>query len=190
MASTDDDISYKEIPGDLYNFVLNTKQAKQDVNLTEWRVANTMFPVPDILKAEPGLAHITAYPDPDGVFRTNLVSVNVGDGIYMPSIGVSAFQYFTGENTDLEIDSNGAAILKTKKGRMELDITGASGIRWAGSQKSYGYVSIKDLLASDGKDPAMKKELEGKIVFIGSTAMGPTYATLLSTPLFLGFTPT
>ena len=172
LAKSDDDISYKELPGELYNFVLNTKQAKQDVNLTEWRVAKTMFPVPDLLKAEPGLAHITAYPDPDGVFRTNLVSVNVGDGIYMPAIGVSAFQYFTGESTDLEIDSNGAAVLKTKKGIMELGITGASGIRWAGSQKSYGYVSVKDLLASDGKDPKIKEALEGKIVFIGSTATG------------------
>jgi adenylate cyclase len=172
LAEEQDDISFKELPGDLYNFVLNTKQANQDINLLEWRVAKTMFPVPNLLKAEPGLAHITADQDSDGVFRKNLVAVNVGDGIYISAIGVAAYQYFTGENTELEIDINGSAVLKTKKGNMEVGMKGDTLIRWAGSRDSFGYVSIKDLLAASDSSDLMKKKLKGKIVFIGSTATG------------------
>ena len=172
LAKEEDEISFKELPGELYNFVLNTKQASQDVNLMDWRVAKTMFPVPDLLKAEPGLAHITAAPDPDGIFRKNLAAVNVGDGIYMPSIGVSTYQYLSGESADLEIDTNGAALLKTKKGAMELELTGDALIRWIGSRDSYDLVSVKDLLEKKVGDPELKKKLAGKAIFIGSTATG------------------
>lgn len=143
--------------------------------------------LPLLGKAAPSGGFINAQPDPDGVFRSTSLVLRYGNGIY-PSVALEAASRYlltkevkllTGTYDDsvvLEGISLDGLVIPT-------DHTGRILIPFRGPPFSFPYFSALDVI--DAK--VNRNELEGKLVFIGSTAAGMAdlKATALS-PVFPG----
>lgn len=161
---------FSELPEDLYNFILDTKQA-QGMNLKEMTVSKDIYPNPTLLKAGPGLAHIESTSDADGIFRHYNLVGNV-DTLYLPSFALLAYQFYKNTPYSLEMLSIGDAKLKLKEGVVKLNARGETKIRWFGDEGQFPSVSIHQILEKKNDDPEMKKIFNNNIVFIASTAFG------------------
>jgi len=161
---------FKEVPDSLFNFVADTRQAK-DLNLKPMSISKDAWPVPTLVKAESGLAHIESSSDSDGIYRHYQFIANV-DELYFPSFGVMTYQYYTEDKPVLELMSLGEYHLKIKDGSIRLNQKGEARVRWFGDQNAYPGVSLKDVLAAPDTDPKMIQSFKDKIVFIASTAFG------------------
>ena len=166
----DETYHIKELPDQMYNFVLDTRQA-QNANLTTYIASRNVFPIKELIESDAGLAHILADADQDGVFRHYPTVANI-DGIYYPSFGLLAYEYFSGDKPVLNIMNNEGAYIQTKKGKMHLNANGESKIRWFGGMNKFPVIPIYNILNSKDGDPDMVKIFKNKLVFVGSTAFG------------------
>ncbi len=170
LTSIYDPEGLKELPDDLYNFIIDTKQAS-DKGIVAKKILSATFPIKELLKSEPGLAHIGADEDFDGIFRHYPLVMNT-DSLYFPSYSLLAYQYYTGDTPILELDVGGEAILKLKTGDLNLNFKGETKIRWIGGSTTFPTVGLYQIMKAKNNDPKMKELLNGKIIFIGSTAFG------------------
>lgn len=159
---------FEELPDTLYNFIMDTKQA-QGMNLRQKWVGKNVFPIADIAATEAALGHIGVEEDPDGIFRHYPVVANV-DTLYFPSFALSAYQLYTGDSPVLEMLTIGEHKLKLKNGDLSLNHKGEAKIRWFGARNNFPMTSIYEILQAGDDDKKMHKLLNGKIVFVGSTA--------------------
>lgn len=164
------DDAFKEIPDVMYNFIMDSKETG-GVSLREYQMEKRVFPIPLLQESEIGIAHIEAEEDPDGIIRHYPVVGNV-ESIYFPSLSLMTYQFYTGDNTVLEVPGLGNARLKTNKGDLALNWKGETKIRWAGAETVFPDVSFWDVIQAKDTDEKMKNLFNGNIVFIGSTAFG------------------
>ncbi|MCO4794488.1 MAG: CHASE2 domain-containing protein [Bacteriovoracaceae bacterium] len=159
---------FAEVPDTLYNFIMDTKQA-QGMNLKQKWVGKNVFPIEPLANTEAALGHIGVEEDPDGIFRHYPVVANV-DTLYFPSFAMSAYQLYTGDSPVLEMLTIGEHKLKLKSGTLSLNYKGEAKVRWFGARENFPSTSIYDILQAKESDKKMHGLLNGKIVFIGSTA--------------------
>jgi adenylate cyclase len=165
-----DELAFKEVPPELYNFIMDANQAGS-LGTYPRRVQSTTYPIPQLLKAEPGLSYIEGTEDVDGIFRRYPLLVNV-DGLYFPSYSLLSYQYFTGDVPKLNVDPAGNATLKTKTGQLDLNYSGEAKIRWAGGVEVFPTFSLADLYTARDDDPDFHELVKDKLIFIGSTSFG------------------
>lgn len=166
----DEENYFKDVPDQLLNFVLDTKQAA-GANLQPSLVEKKVYPIPSLANADTGLSHIEAEADTDGVFRHYRLVSNV-ESIYFPSFALQSYQFYTGEKTTVEIPSPESGILRTSKGLVHLDFSGETKVRWLGGLDHFPVKSIFDIYHAKDGDPQMTKIFQDKIVFVASTAFG------------------
>ena len=164
------DREFKEIPEELYEFMLSSNISEGN-SLKKMSVSKNAWPHPDLLTSMPGLSHIEATEDADGIYRHYFMVGNVDD-LYFPSFGLQSYQMYTDDSPQLIRNNIGEAILKFKDGEMKLNQLGQTKVRWTGGIESFPQVSIKDILQAEDDDPVMKELLENNILFVGSTAYG------------------
>ncbi|MEK6626455.1 MAG: CHASE2 domain-containing protein, partial [Bdellovibrionota bacterium] len=164
------DREFKDVPEALFNFVCDTRQAK-DLNLKVMSISKDAYPIPALIQTEAGLGHIEASPDNDGIYRHYQFISNVDD-LYFPSYGLMAYQYFTEDKPILELLAQGEYQLKTKKGSILLNQNGEAKVRWFGEPRAYPDLSLMDVISARDDDSKMIQKIKGKIIFIGSTAFG------------------
>lgn len=174
LPASADDIM-EEIPDQMYNFIMDTQQA-QGVNLRETRIGKKVFPLTKFADTEVGLAAITSDSDPDGVFRHYPLLINVEE-FYFPGFALMAYQLYSGEDFKTFIQSPDDAYIELRNGKVQVNYQGETKIRWIGGKDRFPYLSIKDLLSVDkDKDEfeynRVKKMVDGKLIFVGSTAFG------------------
>ena len=107
-------------------------------------------------------------PDSDGILRRVPLTIEYKGRFYpslalatvMRSLGVNDVLLKTGKNTGQSLCLNKTAIPLTSKGDML--------IRFRGKSKTFDYVSAEDILS----DRIPRGKIEGKIVFVGTTASG------------------
>jgi adenylate cyclase len=175
----------KEIPPELFDYILSAKDAG-GAQVEIEGIDNKTFPIPTLLAASPGLAYIGAVPDVDGIFRRYpLVKKMVGTsevinqetaelapgaGLFFPSYSLLSYTAQTGDNVELLVQDFGDQILSFKGGKIKLDYKGETKIRWRGDADIFDTISLLDIYRAPLDDENMKKRLAGKLVFIGSTA--------------------
>lgn len=169
-ANIDENIYFKEVPDQLLNFMLDTRQAEGS-ELQKNIVEKKVYPIEILANSEAGLAHIEANSDPDGVFRNYRIVANI-DSLYLPSFGLMAYEYFSGDKPRLNIPSADTSYLQIKSGNLFLNSLGEAKVRWYGSQAQFPTISVLKILNSDPNDEALKINLKDKLVFVGSTAYG------------------
>jgi adenylate cyclase len=162
---------FKETPEDLYNFMMDSQQSG-GAHLSQKYVSSHTYPIKKLLEPTPDMGYISMLEDADGVFRHYQLVANV-DTLYMPSLGMKAFESFTGKKTKLNIGSSGTATLEYDDVKLFINNNGETKIRWLGGVDNYDSVSIYEILSGDpNKDEKLKARLNNKIIFIGSTAIG------------------
>ncbi len=168
--NTQNSEAFEELPEDLYNFLMDTKQ-QDERNLLENIVSKSVYPIDILAKSGAMLGHIQASEDSDGIFRHYHLVANV-DTLYFPSFSLLAYQVFAQEKSLLEVKEFGNVNLKLATGNLKLNERGESKIRWFGGAQQFPTVNIKSILKAPSNDQKMIDTFKDKIVFIGSTAFG------------------
>jgi adenylate cyclase len=162
--------AYAEMPEDLYNFIMDTQQAGE-VGLESAKVSKETYPIAQLRQSEPALAHLNHREDSDGVFRHYHVAANV-DSLYLPSLGLTGYQNISGDNTKLIINLDGSASLNTKNGEIPVNPRGEIKIRYHGGIGKFAAISLNELIKPNPDYNKLREVLGGKVVFLGSTAVG------------------
>jgi adenylate cyclase len=127
------------------------------------RVTTITRSLPEIERGAIGVGHINQLPDDDGVIRRNPLLIEK-DGKQIPSLGLVAAMLALGETKyvagDFDIALGEHHIPVDGEYRMWLNYVGGPGV--------YPRYSFTDVV--NGRIPA--KELKGKILFLGATALG------------------
>lgn len=160
---------FKEAPEDLLNFMINASQDKGQ-NLEQRYVSKNNYVISKLASTGAMLGHVQADADPDGIIRQYLALANV-DTLYFPSAAVQVYMAYTKDSPKFEISATDNRLV-VKNGALSLNTQGSTKVRWFGTQHNFGQVSLHKLLSAKDDDAEMKKNIEGKIVFIGSTAFG------------------
>ena len=163
---------YEEMPEDLYNFIIDSQQANDEIGLIPRKIEKHTYPIKKLLGPVPDLGYINMLEDTDGVFRHYQVVANVDGMLYLPSIGLKTLESFTGESHNLEIDAQGNATMKFGEKEIFINNRGETKIRWVGSESKFKDISLHKVVNADPQDEKLKKFFNGKMVFIGSTATG------------------
>ena len=159
---------FKEIPDELYDFVLESHSIK-NANLREHFVSKDVYPITEILSSSPALGHIQSLGDVDGVFR-HYHLVSNADGFYLPSFALMAYQAHTGDKARIVIDpGDDQAQMHIRTGSFPVNPDGTVKIRWFGGTQSFEKISVHDFLDDDGRHENL---FDGSLVFIASTAFG------------------
>lgn len=162
--------TYTEIPEDLFNYVLDSEQAGQ-IEIRKSYVDKHTYPIKEILDSGANLGTINMLEDSDGVFRNYPIVTNL-DSLYLPSLGLRAYEGLTNEPTKLSIDSTGKATFKFNSKKIEINNNGEAKIRWFGHQENFYNIPLWKVLEAKDDDQKLLKLFKGKIAFIGSTALG------------------
>lgn len=189
MAAASDPMM-KEIPGELYNFIIDSEvhaasgnNQGDDVvlrNIYESKINSSSFPVAPLLEVEPGLGFFNTSTDSDGVFRHFPIIANM-ETIYFPSLALITYEAYTGDKSKVIIDEFGNTTFNVKGGKFYLNRSGETKVRFFGDRHQFGEMSILDLLKKPLDDKDTRELINGKIIYIASTALGAQ--DLRNTPL-------
>lgn len=163
---------YEEMPEDLYNFIIDSQQANDEISLEARHVEKHTYPIKKLLSASPDMGYINMLEDTDGVFRHYQIVANVDGMLYLPSIALKAYESFIGKTHKLEINSQGTGSMKFEGKEVFVNNRGETKIRWTGAYDKFKDISLHQVVNASIDDEKMKSFFNGKIVFIGSTATG------------------
>lgn len=163
---------FNEIPGELFMNILESRQEDENVSIVKSKISKATWPIEQLLLPEPDLGFLSNEEDFDGVFRQYRVFSNV-DSLFFPSLGYRAYQSFSDTNHMFHVMQTGEVVLEVEENQnLKLNERGEAKLRWMGYKRNFETISLYDLISSDPNDPELKKLLNNKIVFIGSTALG------------------
>ena len=109
--------------------------------------------------------------DLDGIFRYYRLLANI-DELYFGSLGLHTFEAFTEKKIKVEILPDNSGRIEFGQKALEVNSRGETKIRFLGAERQYQDVSLYDLIQADPNDEKMKDLINGKIVYVGSTATG------------------
>lgn len=125
-----------------------------------------LLPVPEIIQHVMGLGHINMFPDSDGTLRWESLIIGYKGYLY-PSITLQAAAFYLGIPPE-KIVIRATEGIKLGKRFIPTDKWGRLLINYYGTNHTFKHISISDIL--EGR--VRQKDLSGKIVLIGATAVG------------------
>jgi adenylate cyclase len=138
--------------------------------------------LPALGEAANGSGFLNAAPDADGILRRAPLLVRYDGRIY-PSLALASVAAATGASDfALRVEHANSASLSIDDAIVPLDGRSNLLLRYRGAKRTFPYVSAADVL--DGRVPDGR--LRGKIVFVGTTALGTR--EVVATPLDTLFT--
>lgn len=159
------------------DFVYNQSGSLQlNQPTTPFWVSRYTVPTDSILATEAIMGHIDSEEDPDGVFRNYRIIANIIDdtreSVYVSSMGLAMAEAFSGERAQVFTSDTGAALLTFKGKESKLDQLGEIKIRYSANRRNYREISYYDLLNAKDDDANVRALLEGRLVMVGSVAIG------------------
>lgn len=159
-----------EAPLEMLNDAILTRNVPE-VDMNAKQISRFTFPIEELILTETGVGNISAFEDPDGVFRHYQLVANI-DTIYYGSLAFNAFEAYTEKKNTIKIFADATGELELNGKKMEISRDGETKIRYVGSEGQFDAVSLYDVINAKDDDAAMKELLAGKIIFVGSTALG------------------
>ena len=165
-----DEEAMSEAPLEMLNDAILTRNFPE-TDLQPKKIHRYTFPIQELLDSEAGLGHISITEDRDGIFRHYQLVANV-DTIYYGSLALNAFEAYSENKNTIKIFADGTGELEINEKKMEVNRSGEVKIRYIGAEEQFPDISLYDLLEAPDDDEKMKSLLGGKIIFVGSTALG------------------
>ncbi|MFW5499535.1 MULTISPECIES: CHASE2 domain-containing protein [unclassified Maridesulfovibrio] len=129
---------------------------------------DAICPLPVLAKASPLCGFYNSITDYDGVVRRVPLIITM-DGKQYPSLALATLMKAMGrKNIIAKTSPIGIESIRVGKTTIPVDAKGQMLVRYRGGMEEFPYYSAKDILS--GK--VGKKELKGKIVFMGTSAAG------------------
>lgn len=169
LASYPDE-ALPEAPVEMLNDAILTRNVPE-ADFQPKKISRFTFPIEELVQTEVGLGNISSAEDPDGIFRRYQLAVNV-DTIYYGSLALNAYEAQVDHKNTIKISADGTGELEIDGRKMEISRNGETKIRYIGAEEQFASVSLYDLINAKPDDQKMKKILSGKMVFVGSTALG------------------
>lgn len=169
-TTTNPNESLKEAPLEMLNDAILTRTVP-DSDLRPMFLSRFTFPIEELVSTEVGLGNISAWEDPDGIFRHYQLISNI-DSIYYGSLALNVFEAFKEEKYTINIFADRTGELIVENTKLEINFNGETRIRYIGSEDEFESVSLYDLISAKDSDEKMKNFFQGKMVFVGSTALG------------------
>jgi adenylate cyclase len=142
-----------------------------------FRATGVVCNVPVLGEAAAASGFLNAAPDSDGILRRAPL-VAVFNGRFYPSLALAAVMLKTGAtHLALRVANVNAATLDVDNRAVPVDGRSNLLLRYRGKKRTFPYVSAADVLSQSLADNA----LSGKIVFVGTTALGTR--EVVATPL-------
>lgn len=139
-----------------------------DLDKVTLNAPKAICPLPELAKASPVCGYYNSITDFDGVVRRVPLLIS-NNGKQYPSLALSTLmKAFGRKNIMVKANFQGIESIKLAKTIIPVDPHAQFTVRYYGGEKEFPYYSAKDIL--NGK--IGKKELAGKIVFIGTSAAG------------------
>jgi len=133
-----------------------------------FRATGVVCSLPILGRAAPASGFLNAAPDSDGILR-RVPLLAAFDGRLYPSLALAAVVATTGPgDIALRVVNVNAATLEIGNQQTPLDGKGDLLLRYRGKKHTFPYVSAADVLSGGASADALK----GKIVFVGTTALG------------------
>lgn len=153
------------------------KQGSIPVKSYLFQAQEVVCNLPVLAEAASGSGFFNVMPDSDGIIRKMPLLIAYGGRIY-PSLSLAAFIQTTGhKQLLLQGNTNGMESLQLGATRIPVDAQGNLLIHYRGPAKTFSYLSAADIIS----DRFSRNQLQGKIVFLGTTASG--LGELRATPL-------
>jgi adenylate cyclase len=170
VLAVDGDETIEEPPLEMLNDAVMTRTVPEK-DMVLKKIAKYTFPIEELVATEAGLGFISNTEDRDGFFRQISLVANI-DTIYYGSLALNAYEAFSEEKLTVKVfeDSTGEIEINGKK--MEISQRGETKIRYRGAEPQFPTLSLYDLLVAKSDDENMKQLMGGKIVYVGSTALG------------------
>lgn len=130
------------------------------------RAKRVLTPLPEFIEHALALSHINIFPDSDGVVRWETLYIEYG-GYLIPSLSLKVVSHYLGLPDEKMLILPGQGIY-IGKNFLPTDSSGRILIPYYGGFGHFQHISIVDIL--EGK--VAKREVEGKIVLVGATAIG------------------
>ncbi|KJU87500.1 transmembrane sensor domain protein [Candidatus Magnetobacterium bavaricum] len=135
---------------------------------TNYEPSDVLCNQPLLSEAANGSGFFNAASDRDGIFR-RVPLVTQRQGRYYPNLALATFLYSTGsEQVIIKRDRNGIESIRAGAITIPVDATGNMLVHYRGGRKVFPFYSAVDIML--GKIP--QDMLEGKIAFVGSSALG------------------
>jgi adenylate cyclase len=109
--------------------------------------------------------------DLDGIFRQYQLVANM-DTLYFGSLALSAYESYTGRPSQVIIKHDGTGEIKINDKQLEINGRGETKVRFIGASEQFDNIPLFDLISAKDSDQKMKERIQGKIIFVGSTAVG------------------
>jgi adenylate cyclase len=133
-----------------------------------FRATGVVCSLPILGRAAPASGFLNAAPDSDGILR-RVPLVAEYDGRLYPSLALAAVVTTTGPgDIALRVVNVNAATLEIGDRQTPLDGKGDLLLRYRGKKHTFPYVSAADVMSGAAPGDALR----GKIVFVGTTALG------------------
>lgn len=130
---------------------------------------SAVCPLPLLAEAAPWTGFFTTNTDQDGIIRQVPLLINYHERAY-PSLALACLLQATGSNTILlNYSERGTESLKVAGSTIPLNQSGYFLVNYHGPEGTYPYLSAGDILNEDSETLA---KLDGKIVFVGTSAAG------------------
>ena len=168
--SSDPQDELPEAPVEMLNDAILTRNVPES-DLFPKKISKYNFPIEELVEIESGLGSISAADDGDGIFRHYQLVANV-DTIYYGSLALNSYEAFSEQKNTINIFADNTGELEIDGKKMEINRNGEVKIRYIGAEQQFPSVSLYDLISSKDDDAEMMKMFKGKIVFVGSTALG------------------
>ncbi len=124
--------------------------------------------IPELSQTAHNSGFFNTEPDPDGVYRTTPLFVRYEDKIY-PNLAVATLMAALGQRQVLvNVGSQGIESLRLGKIEVPVDRRGQIYTKYRGKRGSFRYIPAWRVLSGQFQ----KEELDGKIVFLGTSAAG------------------
>lgn len=163
--------SFDELPEKLYDIMIDSHQSEGS-NLDKRYVIKHTWPIQKLIDAGADLGYINMLEDSDGVFRHYQVVANL-DTLYFPSLALRAYELWSDKSHKLEINQHNTAEMSVgEEKKLFINNRGETKVRWFGWHGNFPEVSLHEIVNGDPSDQKLHDMLNGKIIFIGSTAIG------------------
>lgn len=169
LASNEGEV-LAEPPLEMLNDAILTRNSPE-VDMNPKKINRYTFPIQQFIETEAGLGNITALEDRDGIFRHYQLVANI-DTIYYGSLALNAYEAFTEQKKTINVFADATGELELNGKKMEIGRGGDVKIRYVGDEQQFDSVSLYDLITAPDDDQKMRSILGGKMVFVGSTALG------------------
>ncbi|HEX6465288.1 MAG TPA: CHASE2 domain-containing protein, partial [Vicinamibacterales bacterium] len=142
-----------------------------------FRATGVVCNLPVLGRAASSSGFLNAAPDSDGILR-RVPLVAEFDGRFYPSLALASVLAATGaRELALRVENVTAARLEVDGQGVPVDARGSLLLRYRGTKQTFPYVSAADVMSG----AAGRERLGGKIVFVGTTALGTR--EVVATPL-------